>query len=223
MAASLSGVPSIALSFGLMEGYKPASEELVAGGIKASCQVVQQLWELGWGEGAERVDVFSVNVPVRSSLFSRVWEELIVWLAQLMPTMLAEGGPEVHWTSMARTNYQRLFKCASFLLLLPLNVADALPPAISKAPAPLPDKGGPSAIPEPVDETTTLPAEPEEDVMQLMEEHRTRPLKYVFAPDISSLINPTQSTLVRPCSFCDRGRGIDDLRAASGDGYAFAS
>lgn len=68
MAASLSGVPSIALSFGLMEGFKPASEELVAGGIKASCQVVKQLWELGWGEGVERVDVYSVNVPVRSTV-----------------------------------------------------------------------------------------------------------------------------------------------------------
>lgn len=68
MAASLSGIPSIALSFGLMEGHKPPAQALVDGAMKASCEVVKQLWELDWGAGKERVDVFSVNVPVSSSL-----------------------------------------------------------------------------------------------------------------------------------------------------------
>jgi broad specificity polyphosphatase/5'/3'-nucleotidase SurE len=64
MAASLSGVPSIALSFGLMGGYKPPPDALVTSGIEASCNVIKKLWETGWGEGKDRVDVYSVNVPV---------------------------------------------------------------------------------------------------------------------------------------------------------------
>ena len=67
MAASLSGVPSIALSFGLMDGHKPPGADLVEGALKASCEVMKQLWEMDWGEGLERVDLFSVNVPVRLS------------------------------------------------------------------------------------------------------------------------------------------------------------
>lgn len=67
MAASLSGIPAIALSFGLMTDYKPPTEDLVDGAILASCKVVKQLWELGWGEeGKDRVDVYTVNVPVRA-------------------------------------------------------------------------------------------------------------------------------------------------------------
>lgn len=61
--------------------------------------------------------------------------------------------------------------------------------------------------------------------MQLMEEHLTRPLKYVFAPDISSLINPTQTTLVRCLAPLRSWEGADAFlgAAASGDGYAFAA
>lgn len=79
---------------------------------------------------------------------------------------------------MARTNYQRLFK------------------SVSKAPS-LKDVGGPSAIPETVAETKVV--ETTADVPELALEHATRPLKYVFSPDIGSLINPSPSTLVRPC------------------------
>lgn len=75
MAASLSGIPSIALSFGLMTDYKPPTQDLVEGAILASCKVVKQLWELGWGEeGKDRVDVYTVNVPVRISSSSSCTE-----------------------------------------------------------------------------------------------------------------------------------------------------
>lgn len=93
-----------------------------------------------------------------------------------MPTMIQPGGPEVHWTHMARTNYQRLFK------------------SVSKAPS-LTDVGGPSAIPETVSETKVTDVTA--DIPELASEHATRPLKYVFSPDIGSLINPSPSTLVR--------------------------
>ncbi|CEQ38966.1 SPOSA6832_00437, partial [Sporobolomyces salmonicolor] len=92
LAASLSGVNSIALSWGLMEGYKPASDDLVDAAVKVSCDVVKRLFELGWGEGPDKVDVYSVNVP-------------------LMPSILDK--PEVHWTTMAHTRYGRLFKSIS--------------------------------------------------------------------------------------------------------------
>ncbi|GAA5838314.1 hypothetical protein JCM5353_006847 [Sporobolomyces roseus] len=89
LAGSLSGTPGIALSWGLMEGYKPPGQNLVDAAVGVSCDVVQRLYNLGWGEGANKVDVYSVNVP-------------------LMPSILEN--PEVHWTSMAVTGYGRLFK-----------------------------------------------------------------------------------------------------------------
>lgn len=70
IGAALAGamsVPAIALSFGLMTGYKPPPVDMVEAGIRESCKVMQQLWNLGWGsvETGDKVDVYSVNVPVR--------------------------------------------------------------------------------------------------------------------------------------------------------------
>lgn len=50
-----------------MEGYKPASPEMTAGATRNSVEVCRRLWELGWGKGAEKVDVYTVNVPVGRS------------------------------------------------------------------------------------------------------------------------------------------------------------
>lgn len=74
LAGSLSGTPGIALSWGLMEGYKPPGQELVDAAVQVSCDVIQRLHKLGWGEGANKVDVYSVNVPV--SLFLALLREL---------------------------------------------------------------------------------------------------------------------------------------------------
>lgn len=71
MAASLSGIPSIALSFGFMTGHKPPGDAIVQGAILASCKLVSKLWEVGWGSGEDRIGVYSVNVPV--SLFEFIW------------------------------------------------------------------------------------------------------------------------------------------------------
>lgn len=90
MAASLSGIPSIALSFGFMTGHKPPGDAIVQGAILASCKLVSKLWEVGWGSGEDRIGVYSVNVP-------------------LVPEMKEEN-VEVEFTTMARTSYQRLFK-----------------------------------------------------------------------------------------------------------------
>lgn len=88
--------------------------------------------------------------------------------------MVQEGGPEVQWTTMARTQYQRLFKSVR-----------AAPPATLD--------GGPASIPEPTDENKSIPTDP----MQVVDRHHAQPLAFVFAPDIGSLINPTPATLVR--------------------------
>jgi tubulin--tyrosine ligase len=76
MSASLSGVPAIALSWGLMTGHKPPTQAILDGAVKSSCAVVKKLWETGWGEGASKVDVFSINVPVSLPLpLSHLFEE----------------------------------------------------------------------------------------------------------------------------------------------------
>ncbi|KAM0756167.1 sure-like protein [Meredithblackwellia eburnea MCA 4105] len=166
LSAALTGLPSIALSLGLMTGYKPPPQNLVDGAVKAACSVVKQLWEMGWGEGADKVDVYTVNVPI-------------------LPSVLAPGGPEIQWTTMARTQYQRLFK------------------SIAKAPEAKPafsgdgeDDGGPAAIPENPDETVRVPQDKEGDCVRFRDEHNTRPLKFIFSPDIGPLVNPNENSLV---------------------------
>ena len=64
MSAAISGVPSIALSWGLMTHYKPPGKELVTAAAKVSCEIVNRLYQLGWGEGPNKCDVYSVNDPV---------------------------------------------------------------------------------------------------------------------------------------------------------------
>lgn len=64
MSAAISGVPSIALSWGLMTHYKPPGKDIVDAAARVSCDVVKRLWELGFGEGENKCDVYSVNVPV---------------------------------------------------------------------------------------------------------------------------------------------------------------
>ncbi|GAA5949640.1 hypothetical protein JCM3765_002737 [Sporobolomyces pararoseus] len=107
LAGSLSGTPGIALSFGLMEGYKPPGQELVDEAVTLSCAIIERLYKLGWAEGENKVDVYSVNVP-------------------LMPTILKN--PQVHWTSMAVTAYGRLFK--SLNSAPPPSVDDSGPASI---------------------------------------------------------------------------------------------
>ncbi|KAI5480873.1 tubulin-tyrosine ligase [Pseudohyphozyma bogoriensis] len=150
MAASLSGLPAIALSFGLMADYKPPGDAIVAGAIEASCKVVKQLYELGWSEA--NVDLYNVNVP-------------------LLPTMLSEEGPKVEWTTMARTGYNRLFK----------SVAEK--PAAGGTV----DKGGPAAVPE--DANVKHDEEDSKTCLEIMEEHQTAPLKFIFKPDLESLLS----------------------------------
>lgn len=161
MAASLSNYPAIALSFGLMAPYKGdlLTPEIVNGGIRESCKVVKKLYELGWGEGSDKVEVYTVNVP-------------------LQPELLEEGGARVEFTTMARTYYGRLFKSTS----------KAGP--LSPIPA-----AGPGALPEGQEDEMV---EVEEiDRSALREEHLTKPLSFVFAPDIGSLINPSPAAMVR--------------------------
>lgn len=79
---------------------------------------------------------------------------------------------------MARTNYQRLFKSVP-------SKTTSIPPE---------DKGGPSAIPEKEDETKEVA--PRDPNSLLTEEHHEKPLKFMFSPDIGSLLNPSASTLV---------------------------
>lgn len=64
------------------------------------------------------------------------------------------------------------------------------------------DPAGPAAIPESIDENARLPEQSEQEKdaeeLRVIESHETAPLKFAFAPDIASLINPTAGSLVRP-------------------------
>lgn len=155
MSASIVGTPAIALSFGLMTGFKPPAQDLIDGALRHSCEVVRQLWELGFGEGADAVGVYSVNVP-------------------LMPEINKNGGPEVRWTTMARTAYGRLF--------LPIE-----------QPEEEVDDGGPATIAEPTDETIRPKGESRIDPKAVQ---RTTPLRFKFAPDIGPLVDPSPASLV---------------------------
>ncbi|GAA5995009.1 5'/3'-nucleotidase SurE [Rhodotorula paludigena] len=166
MAASLSGAKAIALSWALMDGYKPPPKEFVDAASKASCDVVKRLTELGWGSGDEQVDVYSVNVP-------------------LLPEIVS--APEVRWTSMARTNYGRLFKSTPH----PDSAASQ-------------NKGGPAAVAEPQDAaaaaSSSSAAEAGDaqgsELLGVKDEHKSEKLHFVFAPDISALVSPKMEDLV---------------------------
>lgn len=87
LAGSLSSCPGIALSWGLMEGYKPPKDEFIDAAVETSCRVVQKLYELGWGGGGggrDKVDVYSVNVPVRLLSLSRLRCRLLIKKTELI-------------------------------------------------------------------------------------------------------------------------------------------
>lgn len=197
MAASLSGAKAIALSWGLMDGYKPPPKEFVDAASKVSCDVVKRLYELGWGSGEEQVDVYSINVPVRRPRALRQRPTLALTFlfrcprltlprAQLLPEIVS--APEVRWTSMARTNYGRLFKSTPH----PDSAASQ-------------NKGGPAAVAEP--QSAAASASPSSaadggnaqgsELLGVKDEHKSEKLHFVFAPDIGALVNPKMEDLVR--------------------------
>ncbi|GAA5870075.1 hypothetical protein JCM16303_001888 [Sporobolomyces ruberrimus] len=135
LAGSLSGTRGIALSWGLMEGYKPPGQELIDAAVQLSCDVIERLYKLGWGEGENKVDVYSVNVP-------------------LMPSIVEN--PQVHWTSMAVTGYGRLFK--SLNSSAPPQVDDSGPASI---PEPSSKEGGSSSTDSPNEGDENLLVKPE--------------------------------------------------------------
>lgn len=55
-----------------MAGYKnPTPPEFVDAANVATCKIIEKLYAQGWKEGAEKVDVYTVNVPVRLSFLTR--------------------------------------------------------------------------------------------------------------------------------------------------------
>jgi hypothetical protein len=98
---------------------------------------------------------------------------------QLLPSLNQPGGPEVRWTTMARTAYGRLFKAVDH---------------------PSSDEGGPATIPEPTDEAVKPTAPKEDGPAQLEAAHQTRPLRFAFAPDIRALVDPSPASLVSPAT-----------------------
>ncbi|GAA5835188.1 hypothetical protein JCM11251_006639 [Rhodosporidiobolus azoricus] len=161
LAASLSGVPSIAVSFGLMEGYKPPPKEFVDAAVKESCKIVEKLCSVGWGEGQEKVDVYSVNVP-------------------LLPEIVSN--PTVQFTTMAKTAYGALFRSTS----------------ATNSSLPSTNQGGPAAVPEPTVDGGKV-AEDEgtgDEAVLVREEHYSQPLRFKFAPDLRTLVNPNPADLV---------------------------
>ncbi|KAM0793196.1 hypothetical protein ACM66B_000666 [Microbotryomycetes sp. NB124-2] len=128
MSAAISGTPSIALSWGLMQHYKPPSQEIRDAATKLSVEIIKRLWEIGFGEGEDKVDVYSVNVP-------------------LMPAICVEGGPEIEWCTVARNQYGRLFK----------SIAEAPPTKDDGGPAAIPqDEDETRVVPSEPEDNTAL-------------------------------------------------------------------
>ena len=93
MSAALSGIRSVAVSYGTV--LRPTPNELYEPAHILSGKIVQKLWE-HWGKdpGGLRngeVDLYNVNIP-------------------MIHKLLDEGGLCVYWTSIWRNSYQRLFK-----------------------------------------------------------------------------------------------------------------
>ncbi|GAA5976820.1 hypothetical protein JCM11641_000880 [Rhodosporidiobolus odoratus] len=121
LSASLSGAKAIAVSFGLMEGYKPPPKEVVDAAIKLAAQVVQRLVAEGWKDGEEKVDVYSINVP-------------------LLPEIVTS--PKVRWTTMAQSGYGALFRSTSFNTSPPSGQAQDGGPAAVPEPVGEGESGG---------------------------------------------------------------------------------
>ncbi|BGP12731.1 hypothetical protein JCM10213_008869 [Rhodosporidiobolus nylandii] len=156
LSASLSGTKAIAVSFGLMEGYKPPPKDVVDQAVRLTADVVKRLCEEGWKE--KGVDVYSVNVP-------------------LLPAIVTS--PEIRWTTMARTNYGALFHSTASR-------------TASK------DAGGPAAVPEPTSPEggkDSIEGTGDEQLL-VKSEHYSTPLRFKFAPDLGSLVNPNPADLV---------------------------
>lgn len=95
-----------------------------------------------------------------------------------MPAILADGGPEIQWTEMAKTQYHRLFK------------------STAKASTEPKDAGGPAAVPlDKGEETSGGQAADDEDALKLHDEHLSTPLSFKFAPDISHLVTPSPESI----------------------------
>ena len=98
-----------------------------------------------------------------------------------MPAILAEGGPEIQWTEMAKTQYHRLFK------------STARRPSDSTGAS---DAGGPAAVPLDKTEEQKQPEKEDEDSLKIHDVHLTAPLSFKFAPDISHLVDPAPEAIV---------------------------
>lgn len=93
-----------------------------------------------------------------------------------MPAILAEEGPEIQWTEMAKTQYHRLFR-----------------PTEKASPGSNVDAGGPAAVPLSPDEETR---QGDQDSLKLHDVHQNMPLSFKFAPDITHLVNPAPEAIV---------------------------
>ena len=104
LSASLSGVRSIALSYGNMIKHTPTTFHDPA--FKLSSQIINHLLS-NWG----RKDVlYSINVP-------------------MIEKLLHDDGLKIYWTSVWRNNYQRLFKEVPDLEKTTLRTTDANTPS----------------------------------------------------------------------------------------------
>jgi hypothetical protein len=81
---------------------------------------------------------------------------------------------------MARTSYGRLFKSTPH----PDSAASV-------------EEGGPAAVAEPKQENGTEEKNEGSENLMLMDEHWRERLHFVFAPDLSALVNPKMDDLVR--------------------------
>lgn len=165
LSASLTGLRSIAISYGIVEHpsppvYLPHAHDL---GLK----IISKLWS-DWGvdqggsrvasrisetstakEGDREVDLYTINVP-------------------LIPQLQEPGSVEVLHTTTWRNQYGRLFKALK-------------PAADTPSGAAAPPEGPDAAPPKSTQPTTTVPP-------STTSSSDSDPLRFKFAPDMSNLI-----------------------------------
>ncbi|KEI39169.1 uncharacterized protein L969DRAFT_94247 [Mixia osmundae IAM 14324] len=86
LASSLSGVPSIAISYAIFE--RPIQDDQVAAAHDWACVVIKRLWDTWQHDGDH--DLYSVNIP-------------------LVPSITDKEATKIRFTTMALTRYKRLF------------------------------------------------------------------------------------------------------------------
>lgn len=210
MAGAMSGVPSIAVSYGVFQ--KPYAPEIVEAAHHMTCSALQFLTDRIFAERqqplASDVDVYSLNVPVRlilNACHMRPADHALTlcWTQphKLVPSLLDcsdRTKPPIKFTSLGPGKYGRLFapqEGSAPTKDAHLFEGTHTPPSTARA-VQMGKEAGPSAIPEAseIEERARLQDQPQQAANRSRATKYTvelgGPLTFQFKPDIAHLVNP---------------------------------